>query len=109
MVKILVYLVGLAGLAALVDLWGRRFLSRGECGLHKALILRDTCVGRCPPGQRCGALETRPYLFGGRQAAACGCMAARDEPRRLDLPDEDALPPSGRSPERPTAPEREDA
>lgn len=110
MIKLLIWLAGAGALAAAFDMIGRRVLARGECGLHRALILRDSCLGRCPPGQRCAAMETRPYWLGGRQAAACGCQAGRKDPRRLDDPDQGALPrpdPEG-APERPKTPETTD-
>lgn len=102
MIRLLLYVIAAAALAALIDLIGRRLAARGDCALHRALILRDTCQGRCPPGRDCRALSTRRHWLFGRQDAACGCAD-----RKLNelFPGLDAI-----SPDAPTsdAPERED-
>ncbi len=105
MIKLLLYVLAAAGAAVLADLATRRIARRGECSLHRGLVLPDTCQGRCPPGQNCVAFNTRRHWLFGRQAAGCGCAQAReggsplsppdfaDPPRKLDAPereDEDA-------------------
>ncbi|MEO1687503.1 MAG: hypothetical protein AAFU61_06330, partial [Pseudomonadota bacterium] len=82
MIRLLLYALLALGAALLVDRLTRRLADRGECGLHRALLLRDTCRGRCPPGQRCETAETRPYLWGGVQSAGCAC---RRSPRLRGL------------------------
>ncbi len=111
MIRLLVYLLLAAALAALADLVGRRLAAKGECTLHKALMLKDSCQGRCPPGQRCVAFQTRAYWLGGTQAAGCGCIDRRFGGSALLPPDFAELPrrlgdPPGTEP---VEPEREDA
>lgn len=121
MIRLLVWLALAALAATLADWLGRRLSARGECGLHRALILPDSCQGRCPPGQRCVAFNAKRHWLFGRQAAGCGCIAGRfggtpveppdfaDPPRRPG-PREDA-PDPGRPPEPagPPAPEETDS
>jgi len=94
MIKLLLYVLLAAGAAALADLVTRRLAARGECVLHRALILRDSCKGKCPGAGRCETVVRRPYLFGGTQAAGCGCSDPR--PRRLPASPEGADPPTER-------------
>ena len=39
-------------------------------------IGRDTCEGPCPNGGIPTTTSTRPYFWGGTQAADCGCKSA---------------------------------
>lgn len=110
MIRLLLYLLLALAVAALVDLVTRRLAAKGECSLHKALILKDSCQGRCPPGQRCTAFQTRAHWLGGLQAAGCGCIDRKfggsallppdfaELPRRLDPP-QDGPPPEPVEPE----------
>ncbi len=114
MIRLLVYLLLAAALAALADLITRRLATKGECTLHKALILKDSCQGRCPKGQRCVAFQTRPHWLGSVQAAGCGCIDGRFGGSALLPPDFAELPgrrdpPPDATPPEPVEPEREDA
>lgn len=108
MIRLLVWLALAAGAAALADWIGRRLAARGECALHRALILPDSCQGRCPPGQRCVAFQTRAHWLFGRQSAGCGCIAARFGGSPVEPPDFASLPqkigPPEREPDRPPEP-----
>ena len=107
--RLLVYVVLAALIAAAADWITRRLARRGDCALHRGLILPDACVGKCPPGRRCVAFVTRRHWLFGRQAAGCGCVEARfggspvappdfaDPPRRID-----------RDPPPPSEPKRQD-
>ncbi|MEM6438471.1 MAG: hypothetical protein AAF763_02070 [Pseudomonadota bacterium] len=94
MIKLLLYVLLAAGAAALADLLTRRLATRGECVLHRALLLRDTCQGKCPGAGRCETVARKPYWLGGVQAAGCGCSDPK--PRRLPASPEGAEPPTER-------------
>ena len=65
LIKILVVL-GLIVLALLVlDSFRRWFASLAAlCRLQTPTLMKDTCVGSCPPGSSCTILITRPYFWG---------------------------------------------
>ncbi|MFO7856186.1 MAG: hypothetical protein R6V44_13410 [Paracoccaceae bacterium] len=107
MLKILIWIVYAAAAAAIADLLVRRWADRGECALHKALLLQDSCRGRCPPGQRCVAFQTRRHWLFGRQAVACGCIEARAGGTPVEPPDFAELPKRLGGPTGPKAPETE--
>ena len=112
MLKLLLWAGYALAAAVLADLITRRLAERGECGLHRALVLPSSCRGRCPPGQRCVAFNTKAHWLGGRQATGCGCIEARAGGSPVEPPDFADAPRRLGDPERPDAPapepERED-
>ncbi|AVO38879.1 hypothetical protein [Pukyongiella litopenaei] len=68
-------IVGGVVIILVFDVFGRFITSLiVTCRLKRGIIIKDACVGKCPPGQQCVALTTRPYFGFGTQAATCGCV-----------------------------------